>query len=172
MRDPHSRAVELSSSPYDWLTGADRSWLSKHLEGCAECRRLHVALGALGEAIRLGPGDPPAVVVARTKAAVRGRLLERREAAASARAVVASLAFATMITAAYAMLSWWAVAWLGRLAGLSGPACVAAYASLWTASSFVVTFAGVAVSARLSPLASVSSVEGGRPCSGSHPGPN
>ena len=114
----------------------------------------------------------PAGVVARTKAAIRRRLLERREAAASERVLVASLAFAAMITAAYALLSWWAVAWLGRLAGLSGSACLAAYASLWTASCFVVTLAGVAASARLSPLASVSSVEGGPPCSGSHPGPS
>lgn len=172
MKDPHSRALELSGSPHGGLSGDDRSWLSQHLASCAECRRLHVALGALGAAIRLEPGEVPARVVARAKLAIRGRLLDRREAEASARAVVASLAVATMTTTASATLSWWAVAWLGRFAGLSGPACLLAYACLWTTASFLVALAGVAASVGLSPLACVSGVEGGSPCSASHPGPS
>jgi hypothetical protein len=161
MSAEHPRAVELMSAPPVSLSHDARSWLARHIETCPSCRDVQAALSVLGAAFGSEPASAPPGLVQRTKAAVRRRVADREAAVAGRTRTVLAACLAAAAVAWLAAAAW-TVDWLGRLAGLSRPACWLAQASLWTLVGLLAAVAGLAAGERPSPVGSVSGGEGGR----------
>lgn len=115
----HERARRLLTvDRVEGLTATERAWLEAHLDGCPVCMREAEVLDTALQQLRSAAHTAPAGLVRRTQVAVR----VRAEAHGRDRGAVAPLwvaaAFSAVWMLATAPVAWWALAWVGRAAGL------------------------------------------------------
>ena len=109
----HERAIALAAeNDIETLSAADSSWLRAHLEACSDCAALAGALGLTQQALASIPVTASDALVAATKARVRVRALELREAAARSALIGLSVAIAATISSATLYFAWPLVTWI------------------------------------------------------------
>lgn len=111
----HERARRLlDMARIEGITPADREWLDRHLEQCADCAAQHAATERVVQSLRTMPVQMSAELVAATRLRVQQRAAELREQSERARTLWVACALSWAWGVISAPFLWRASEWIGH----------------------------------------------------------
>lgn len=120
--DLHERArMLIAVSGPEEVSHEEQSWLSTHLESCAECRQFAENSRATIQALRAIPVTAGARLVAATQMRVRERAQELQRRQERVWVISICCAAVTLCTALTTAALWTGLAWLGQQARIAAP---------------------------------------------------
>jgi len=137
-RNAHDEARELIALG-EAVSDAQQIWLRAHLKECADCRNYAEAAGQVVRALRSLPVAADSRLVRATQMRVRfhaSRLRETRERMWFVGVACLGVGLSAALTAP---LLWRLFAWMGGLAGVSGPVWQASFMFFCVAPALVVS---------------------------------
>lgn len=136
----HERARRLiAAGRVEGVSAAEREWLDRHLEACAQCLEEAEAVAAAIDLLRASPVLADAGMVRRTRLALR----QRAEQVRIDRAHAFPLWIAGALSVAWTFLTmpfgWWAFAWLGQAARVPESVWQGTFLMCWFLPATIVT---------------------------------